>query len=43
MDMEDQIEAETLEMTGVEEEDTMIEMVEEIATADVVDGNNCKT
>ena len=41
-DMGDRIETETPEMTGAEERDTVI-MIVEIATVDVVDGNHCKT
>jgi hypothetical protein len=41
-DTEDQTEAEIQEMTEVVEKDSMIKVVK-IATADVVDGSNCKT
>ena len=41
-DMEDQTEIEIPEMTEVEERDMEI-MIIKIATADVVDGNHCKT
>jgi len=41
-DTEDQTEAEIQEMIEAVKKDSMIEVVK-IATADVVDGNNCKT